>query len=146
MPLTGMAVRVHTDKIAAYLEDNHGGTLSAVSECADATVAQWDGQVTSDPSMITDPLEACIERSGTGPQLLAILQSGVRMAGYSLAADPVPAPPYLTITSLGPVLRGPVPDGRLVISIELFEIRDGTTRTYHRTEEAYRISIDWISD
>lgn len=125
---------------------DHEETHVTVADCADMIVRSWDDCKTAEPHRITEPLEECLRERGIFPSLLAVLRSGISLAGRTLAADPVSAPPYLSITSLGPVLRGPTPDGRLVITITVFEVREGSPRTYHRTEEPYRISIDWIPD
>lgn len=137
---------VDTDPVRARLRANHEEALRAIADCADTVVRSWDEHVTADPRLITDPLEGCLQETETLPELLDMLRSGVSAAGCTLPVDPVPAPPYLMITSLGPVLRGPTAGGRLVITITVFEVRDGSPRTYHRTEEPYRISIDWIPD
>ena len=51
-----------------------------------------------------------------------VLAAAVDAAGYTLPATPVPAPPYVVVTSTGPVLRGTVDDGRLLVGIDCFEV------------------------
>ncbi|MFD1566500.1 hypothetical protein ACFSAU_03260, partial [Halolamina litorea] len=51
-----------------------------------------------------------------------VLAAAVEAAGDRLPARPVPAPPYVVLTSTGPVLRGTVDGGRYVIRIDCFDV------------------------
>lgn len=137
---------VDTDQVRARLRADHEETLRAVAECADTVEASWPESVQVDAALISDPLEECLREAETFQTLLELLRTAVTTAGRTVPADPVPAPPYITITSRGPVLRGPTAGGRLVVTIEVFEVRNSPSRPYQRTEEPYRIAIDWMSD
>jgi hypothetical protein len=52
------------------------------------------------------------------------------LAGGRLQADPVPAPPYVVVTSVGPLLRATLEAGRLVVTVRAFRVErgDGGTR------------------
>jgi hypothetical protein len=73
-----------------------------------------------------------------------ILKTGIDTLGYELATEPVAAPPYLTVTSLGPVLRGSVEDGRMVITIGVFRLSSEDPRRYVRVAENRPLTVQWI--
>lgn len=100
----------------------HADTLATVRECAEATAATWDGERTADRAAVVRPFEAALERSGALDRLPAVLSTAVAATGRELQADPVPAPPYVAITSVGPVLRATLPDGRLVVTLRTFAV------------------------
>ena len=52
-----------------------------------------------------------------------MLTTAADAVGETVEGSPVPAPPYLSVTSRGPVCRGTLSDGRrLVIELAVFEI------------------------
>jgi len=109
------------------LLDSRANTIDAVLEAADTVAADWprldDGRpATADREALVDPLRAELDERGVLVGLTDLLASAVCAAGYALPATPVPAPPYVVITSTGPVLRGTVEDGRLVVTIDCFEV------------------------
>jgi hypothetical protein len=50
-------------------------------------------------------------------------------AGGQLQAEPVAAPPYVAVTSVGPVLRATLPGGRLVVTVRVFAVERGSEGT-----------------
>lgn len=141
------------DAVRDHLLSTHAETLAALVDAADAVAergvaesadAEWfrldDGRpATADRDALVPVLRAALEESGLLSVLPDLLTSAVDAAGYRLSASPVPAPPYVTVTSTGPVLRATVADGRLVVNIDCFEVvrglggeRDGTV-AYART-------------
>jgi hypothetical protein len=102
-------------------------TLAAVLEVADAVAAEWpelaDGRrATPDRDAIVPVFRAALDESGLLHALTGMLEAAARATGYELAAQPVPSPPYVAVTSTGPVLRATVADGRLVVNIDCFEV------------------------
>ena len=127
-----------------YVLDSHADIVETVLQCADAVASNWelapsayDGRATTDPSEVADPLRAELEASGAWARLPDVLAGAVRAAGYSLSASPVADPPYVAATSLGPMLRATVSDGRLVVLLQVFEIEraDGDRTLYVRGSE-----------
>lgn len=122
---------------------SHADTIAAVLVAADAVAADWrtldDGRsATPDSDALVRSLRGELDDSGVLERLPRLLAAAVDAAGYALPATPVPAPPYVVVTSTGPVLRGTVDDGRLVIGIDCFEVvrePDGLSATvaYART-------------
>jgi len=80
---------------------------------------------TRDSAAVRDRLRAALDRAGVLDALDAALADAVAAAGGELSAEPVPAPPYLAVTSTGPVLRATLDAGRLVVRIEAFDVADG---------------------
>jgi hypothetical protein len=49
-----------------------------------------------------------------------------------MPAPPVAAPPYVVVTSEGVVLRATIPDGRLVVTLRVFDVERGAETRYVR--------------
>lgn len=114
--------------------DEHADLVATVADCADRVAAAWDGPPT-DRAAVVDPLAATLADAGARDRLPALLADAVDAAGYELRATPVAAPPYVAVTSVGPVCRATVDDGRLVVSFELFAVdRGGERPTYRRRD------------
>src|SRR5699024_8097660 len=80
---------------------------------------------------VVEPFESALaDRDVTG-RLPTLLADAVAALGEELSAQPVAAPPYLTITSVGPVLRATLADTRLVMTIRVFAIERDPTRYVH---------------
>lgn len=119
---------IHPERrVHDYLLSAHDEPLAATNECADAVVASWDGPATRREAVV-GPLRALLERRGVLRRYPAMLTDAVDAAGGSLAASPVAAPPYVAITSRGPVLRATLSDGRLVVRIVLFDVERDPVR------------------
>jgi hypothetical protein len=132
-----------------YLLSNRSEEIRTLLDCADAVAESWDGEATTDPAAVADRLRAALDAAGAWSRLPDLLSGAVDATGRSLSATPVAAPPYVTATSRGPMLRATLPDGRLVVSLEVFEIdrthaSDGSVR-YVRgpttPEEAVRVEF-----
>lgn len=136
-----------------HLLAEHGETLQAVLDAADAVAtgdpesqgdatgeggdaefgsaaAGWlrldDGRLaTPNRDALVPVFRAVLDDRGVLDELPELLAAAVDAAGYELPATPVPAPPYVAVTSTGPVLRGTVEDGRLVVRIDCFEVVGG---------------------
>lgn len=111
--------------------------MGKIDECADAVVAAWDGDGTADREALVGPFERRLREAGVHSSLPAVLTDAVAAAGYDLAADPVAAPPYVVVTSTGPLLRATVADGRLVVAFRSFAVdSDGDGVRYVRRDAA----------
>ncbi|MFB6072626.1 MAG: hypothetical protein ABEJ88_06635 [Halobacterium sp.] len=107
------------------IEGEHGDVVAAVDACADAVAESWDGDAADDAAAVADPLEACLAERGVLDALPGVLADAVAAAGGELQASPVAAPPYVVVTSRGPVLRATTDDGRLVARIDAFRVTTG---------------------
>lgn len=121
--------------VRSYLLTEHADLLATASDCADAVASGWNGESTTDRDAVAGPMTATLRRAGVLDELPTVLAGAVDAAGYSLRAEPVPAPPYVVVTSTGPVLRATLADGRLVISLRLFAVErsaEGEEQRYVR--------------
>ena len=114
--------------VRAHLLDAHTDLLDAVLACADVVADSWDGDATPDRAAVVEPFERRLDRAGVLDRLPAVLAEAVDALGAELPAQPVAAPPYVAITSVGPVLRATLDAGRLVITIHAFGIECDPTR------------------
>ncbi|WP_266080173.1 hypothetical protein [Haladaptatus caseinilyticus] len=123
--------------IREYILGEHEETITAVIRCADRVAESWNDeatvgettfQATTDREEVVEPLSRELHESGLLPVFSTILAEAVSAAGFSMQATPVPAPPYVALTSRGPILRATVSAGRLVVSFHVFDVRR-TTRT-----------------
>jgi hypothetical protein len=104
----------------AVLAD-HGAIVERVLACADAVADTRESPITDGPGL-ADALEAALGGAGVLGTLPAVLATAVEAAGGRLSAQPVAAPPYVAVTSRGPILRATLGDRRLVVSIRAFEV------------------------
>ena len=109
----------------------HAETLGATIDCADAVAASWDGPATRREQVVA-PLRATLERAGLLDRYPAVLVDAAEVLDEALAASPVAAPPYVTLTSRGPVLRATLPGGRLVVRIAVFAVERDPVRYVRR--------------
>lgn len=112
---------------------DHQDTLAGVVDAADAVAADHDGPA-ADAEGVTGPLSAALERRSLLEPLLAVLATAADAVGTDLPHEPAAAPPYLTVTSRGPVLRATTDAGRLVVVGGVFAVeRSGESVRYVRT-------------
>jgi len=102
----------------------YADVVAGVGACADAVAGAWPAETTRDGSALAAALEACLAESGTLDALPGVLAAAVRAAGGALSAEPVAGPPYVAVTSRGPVLRATLADGRLVVELQAFRLTD----------------------
>ncbi|MFC7156165.1 hypothetical protein ACFQPA_11995 [Halomarina halobia] len=117
------------EAVRTYLLTEHRRLVERVLDCADA-VAESEDLDTVDS--LSNPLSAALAHAGITQQFPGVLAGAVEAAGEELPADPVAAPPYVVVTSAGPILRATLDSGRLVVRIEVFRLEHGPRR-YVRT-------------
>jgi hypothetical protein len=124
--LAGLPAVTTLDPVAAreYVEGEHAAIVDAVADCADEVAASWDGDSTTDASQVSERLEAALTETGVLDALPGVLHGAVDAAGGEMQAEPVAAPPYVVVTSRGPVLRATLPQGRLVARFVMFRVTD----------------------
>lgn len=96
----------------------HRETLAATLDAADAVAA--DPGALSDGAVLRRRFRSRLDDGGTLADYPAVLRTAVDAAGLSLAADPVPAPPYVVVASRGPLCRATTATGRLVLAVRTF--------------------------
>ena len=118
-------VSERTKRASRYVHDAHPDVVRRVLDCADAVAADWDGESTASRDAVVVPLRRRLEAAGVWSQFPDVLAGAVEAAGESLSATPVAGPPYVTVTSRGPLLRATLADGRLLVSFPVFEVARG---------------------
>ncbi len=114
---------------------DHDDTVAGVIDAADEVDARAGTESLTESSAVTEPLSAALARRDLPERLLDALADAVDAVGESLPHDPVPEPPYLTVTSRGPVLRATLPEGRLVVVVRVFRVERTGERRYVRSGE-----------
>lgn len=137
-------VGIDTIQVERRLRARHGETLARVEACAAEVVTTWGGPSTTDPAMIRQGLKRVLSNRGVLPTLLEMLQTAFEGLRYDLPSNLVAAPPYVTVTSVGPVLRGTVEDGRLLVTIGVFEISGEDHRRYTRAPQNRPLTVEWV--
>lgn len=123
-----MGYPLDTTAARAAILDAHEGTLDAILACADRVSADWPTAGASDPDAVRPELATALAAADIPDRLTSLLRDAVVAGGGTLAGTPVGAPPYVVVTSLGPLLRGPLVEGRLVIQIRVFAVQRDRVR------------------
>lgn len=127
----------------AILRD-HEGTLLSVLAAADAVAAEWGTDRTTERSAVSEPLRAALRRRNLEGPLLEVLATAASAVDRELPAEPVPAPPYLTVNGRGPLLRATVDGGRILVAIAVFAVeRDpvGYVRTGDSAADVLEVTV-----
>jgi hypothetical protein len=134
--------------VRAHLLGERGGLVATVGDCADAVASGWASEATTDRDAVVGPLRATLDRAGVLAELPTVLRECVAAAGGQLQAEPVAAPPYVVVTSVGPVLRATLDEGRLVVTFRVFAVErdgEGSSARYVRSgesaEEAVTVAV-----
>ena len=111
--------------------DEHRDTVAAVVEAGAAVASAIDDRPVTDGDRIRQPLDAVLGDRGLHSPLLDLLATGTDPLDAGIRGTPVAAPPYLAVTSRGPLCRGTLTDGeRLVVELSLFSV-EPRPRRYH---------------
>lgn len=127
MTKLAQSVRDHVDR-------EHADVVEAVDAAADAVADAWPGDSVTDRRAVVEPMRTTLDREGVHQRLPEVLADVVRAAGYELRAPPVAGPPYVVMTSRGPVLRATIDPGRLVVRFDAFAVERDPDTAYRRLE------------
>lgn len=107
-------------------------TRTVLAECPEtiaAAVAAGNdaagvlGSPCTDPERLRTAIERALEDRSLPESLVETLSVAAGALGTPIRGEPVPAPPYLAVTSRGPVCRATLADGRrLLVRVELFAV------------------------
>lgn len=102
----------------------HSETVSAVIDAGASIESAVDQWPVSDPRLIREPLARLLRDRGLLEPLLEILESVADAVDGAIQGTPVASPPYLAVTSQGPVCRGTLSDDRrLIVEFVLFDVQ-----------------------
>jgi hypothetical protein len=91
-------------------------------DVAAAVVDGWDGDSTTDRDAVLGPFREGLAAADLLERFPAVLADLIEAIGRSPPAQIVPGPPYVAVTSVGPVLRATLSDGRLVATLRTFAV------------------------
>ena len=101
----------------------HRSSLAAVVDAGAAVAAGLPAPVT-DPEAVRRSLDCHLRERDLPGELLAMLDTAADAVDGTIQGQPVAAPPYLTVTSRGPVCRATLGDGRrLVLTCAVFAVQ-----------------------
>lgn len=112
----------------------HGDLVETALSAADDVDDRFDGPYTDGQALATS-LSRALNEAGIHEHFPTVITTAIEATDLSLAADPVAAPPYVAITSRGPVLRGPTSDGRLVVTILAFAVERDPRQYVRATDD-----------
>ncbi|APX95885.1 hypothetical protein [Natronorubrum daqingense] len=104
------------------IQAEHAAVVEGVDRVATRIAEPWDTARTTDRNAVVDGLHEGLEMAGVLEYLPRVLVDVVEAIGCELRAQPVAAPPYVVVTSCGPILRATIDPGRLVIRFDAFEV------------------------
>lgn len=116
------------------IETEHTDVIASIDRCADAVEASWDDDRVSDREAVVEPFTTVLESTSVLRSLAEVLIDAVEATGYDLPAAPVAGPPYVVVTSRGPVLRATIDPGRLVVRFDAFAVDRGPDVDYRRLD------------
>lgn len=112
-----------TVQIRDHILETHFDTLSAIIEAGSEVESFWESKTVNKGTAVSGPLKLVLKDRNLVEPLHQILASSTESLEAELVKNTVQDPPYLNITSRGPVLRAPLSTGnRLVITIVLFGV------------------------
>jgi hypothetical protein len=118
---------------AAYLRTERADLVQTVGECADRVAGTWPGDAATDSGAVRAPLREELDAAGALDRFPEALSGAAEAAGRELLAEPVAAPPYVVVTSRGPLLRAGFDTERLLLGVAVFTV-DRAPRRYRRRE------------
>ena len=81
------------------------------------------GSSCTDPERLRMAIKRALKERSVWKPLVETLSVAAGALGAPIRGEPVPAPPYLAVTSRGPVCRATLADGRrLLVRVELFAV------------------------
>ncbi|WP_254529788.1 hypothetical protein [Natrinema gelatinilyticum] len=126
------------------IQAEHESVVDGIGACADAIVEPWDTARTTNREAVVGGLHRSLEETGIHGSLPDVLADVVSATGFELQACPVPAPPYVVVTSRGPILRATIDPGRLVIRFDAFDVVRGShsdRRPAYRRRDDVRLTV-----
>lgn len=131
---------VDADAVRSRVRTTHGDLLDEVTAAADAVAADWPEGGVRDRERVVPPLRAALDERSVTARLPDVLRTAVDATGHDLPAALVPAPPYVVVTSRGPLLRATLSPGRLLVAVEVFAV-DWDPVRYRRRPARVRVEL-----
>ena len=142
LPYESTSVNDLTTRVRAQLRSTHHDCVDETIACADAVADRWEQTWTTDRSALVQPLALELSQRGVLEYYPTVLSDLVTGIGYDLPAQPVAAPPYVVVTSTGPLLRATLADGRLLVAFRLFDVERGGECRYVRRGSTHESVVE----
>ena len=124
---------VDTERVRTHLLKERRTTVAGVLVCGDHVESEWANGSTTDRRALVDRFEATLRDTDLFETLPTVLTECVEQAGATIPAQPVAAPPYVVVASTGVLLRATLDGGRLVVTIQAFDVdQSGERPSYVR--------------
>lgn len=123
----------HVQSLRRALLCEHRDTVAAVVDAGTAVAEHVGGWPVTDPERVRQPLRTQLRRRDLLEPLVGLLGTGADALGAEVQGTPAPAPPYLAVTSRGPLCRATLDSGRrLVVECSLFAVERRPRRYRYR--------------
>ncbi|WP_092903672.1 hypothetical protein [Halostagnicola kamekurae] len=122
------------------VQREHESIVDGIDYCADAVSESWDDDSVADRRHVVEPMQSALESAGILERLPVVLSDAVEAAGYELPATPVASPPYVVLTSRGPLCRATVEPGRILIRFDAFSV-SRTPEPVYRRRDGVQVSV-----
>jgi hypothetical protein len=113
---------VDTECVRTHLLKKRRATVAGVLGCGDHVASGWDRESTTNRRALVDRFESTLRDTGLFETLPTVLTECVEQAGATISAQPVAAPPYVVVASTGVLLRATLDGGRLVVTLQAFDV------------------------
>ena len=123
-----------SESVSRLVEHTEPELLYRIETAAERVVNTWSGTSVTDPSAVREPFVDAIDDLDVRPMACTLIGSVTDRFGLEAVASPVPAPPYVVVTTGKIVLRATLADGRLVMELAAFEVRTRPSRVYERRD------------
>lgn len=121
--------------ISRFVTSRHEPFLTDIESAATAVTESWECDWVDDPSAIVDPLGCELDRRNVIDRCPRVIEDVLSELGSRPFAPIVAAPPYVVVTSRGPMLRATLDECRIILLIRVFSVDTGGPVRYERTKE-----------
>lgn len=128
--------------IRRWILADHRDLVAETQALRSDVVGTWDERWTSDPRRVVKPLRHRLDETGLEERYVTLLEA--LRARYTAKTDPpiVPAPPYVVVTSRGPLLRLTAGSERLLVRFVLFVIDRASGTRYRPSDRSGRNLVE----
>lgn len=121
------------------VREAHPDVVTTLDDIASRIATAWPDTQITEGSQARTIVAAAVESVEIRQHLPVVLESAVGALDAEMAARPVPAPPYVVVTSTGVVLRATTSAGRLVVRFECVEYVDDQYRPLGESRISVRL-------
>ena len=113
------------EEIATWIRRTYPELIEQTVAAREDVAGAWEGTATEDRGLVVPPLERELEARGLLSAYVELLDALRARTPYGEDQSFVAAPPYVVVTSCGPLLRLTGRTQRLLVRFELFTVEPG---------------------